>query len=284
MNNNHLKHGLLGLAALMLILNGCKKDDDDNPAPTTPVNEEEVITSLYLALVPMGGGDTAIFSFVDLDGDGGNAPVITPDTLVAGTTYSGSLLLLNESTTPADTISNEVAAEAEEHQFFFSTTGGSLSWDSYSDTDADGNPIGLVSQWSTNAAGSGTVQVVLRHLPDKFGANVSAGDITNARPPRAASVVAPRRPTRSIARRGTTVSWKSGSSWAGVPSVGFLVGSGNAPQCCHCSCADRVSPGEVCHAASIATVPGSYCAAPAMWIGGSSMGTTSPMSLVTRMS
>ena len=179
-NNNHLKHGLLGLAALMLILNGCKKDDDENPAPTTPVNEEEVITSLYLALVPMGGGDTAIFSFVDLDGDGGNAPVITPDTLVAGTTYAASLLLLNESATPADTISNEVAAEAEEHQFFFSTTGGSLSWDSYSDTDADGNPIGLVSQWSTNAAGSGTVQVVLRHLPDKFGANVSAGDITNA--------------------------------------------------------------------------------------------------------
>ena len=179
-NNNHLKHGLLGLAALMLILNSCKKDDDENPTPTTPVNEEEVITSLYLALVPMGGGDTAIFSFVDLDGDGGNAPVITPDTLVGGTQYTASILLLNESETPADTISNEVADEAEEHQFFFSTTGGSLSWDSYSDTDADGNPIGLVSQWSTHAAGSGELQVVLRHEPDKFGANVSAGDITNA--------------------------------------------------------------------------------------------------------
>ena len=37
-----------------------------------------------------------------------------------------------------------------------------------------------MSQWSTNAAGSGELQVVLRHEPDKFGANVSAGDITNA--------------------------------------------------------------------------------------------------------
>lgn len=172
---------VLGFASAMLVLGGCKKDDDDNPAPTAPPNEEEVITSLYLWLVPTGGGDTAIFSFVDLDGDGGNAPVITGDTLATGTDYVGTILLLNESEIPVDTISNEVAAEDAEHQFFFSTTGGALSWTGYGDADGDGNPVGLLSNWSTAAApGNGDLGVVLRHLPDKNAPSVSAGDITNA--------------------------------------------------------------------------------------------------------
>ncbi|MCB0793693.1 MAG: hypothetical protein KDB88_03060, partial [Flavobacteriales bacterium] len=171
---------IIGIAGSMLLLASCKKDKEDPVAPT-PVNEEELITSVYLRMWPTMGGDTAVFSFVDLDGDGGSAPVIVGDTLMPNTIYSSSILLLNESEMPVDTISNEVAQEAEAHQFFFSTTGGSLSWTAYSDADMNGDPIGLSATWNTAmSAGSGDLSVVLRHELDKSAVGVGGGDITNA--------------------------------------------------------------------------------------------------------
>src|SRR5690606_24397160 len=94
--------------------------DDDDPAP---VNEEEVITTLTATLIPMGGGTTITLQTRDLDGEGPNAPVITVSgPLVAGTTYNGSLLLLNETITPAEVINEEIEEESDEHQFFFQAT------------------------------------------------------------------------------------------------------------------------------------------------------------------
>lgn len=167
------------LALVIMALPACKDDDEDPPAPPS-VNEEELITTVRLTMVPALGGDTAVFDWLDLDGDGGNAPIIIGDTLVNGAVYNASLLLLNETGNPADTISNEVANEAEAHQFFFTTTGSGLSWTAYGDVDANGNPIGLASTWTTAGAGSGSLSVVLRHEPDKTATGVSNGDITNA--------------------------------------------------------------------------------------------------------
>lgn len=171
--------GAAMLALAIVALPGCKDDEEDPPAPPV-VNEEELITTVRLTMVPALGGDTAVFDWLDLDGDGGNTPIITGDTLVTGTVYNASLLLLNETENPADTISNEVADEAEAHQFFFATMGSGLTWTSYDDVDADGNPVGLASTWTTAGAGSGSISVVLRHEPDKTASGVSTGDITNA--------------------------------------------------------------------------------------------------------
>lgn len=186
-NNDHMiskstranKNLLLGSAVAIALAMGACKDEQDVPPPP-PANEEELITTVRVAMVPTLGGDTAVFNWLDLDGDGGNAPVITGDTLTPGTVYNAVVLLLNEVENPADTISNEVADEAEEHQFFFATTGSGLVWTSYADVDANGNPIGLLSTWTSSGAGSGELTVILRHQPDKSGAGVSAGDITNA--------------------------------------------------------------------------------------------------------
>lgn len=165
---------------MLFALAGCKKEKKETPNSNQPPNEEELITTVRAYFVHSVAGDTAEFSWVDLDGDGGNAPVITGDTLQAGSSYAVRLLLLNESESPADTISNEVAAEAEEHQFFFSASGGALGWISYADADANGMPIGLASAWATAAPGSGEITIILRHEPNKSAAGVSAGDITNA--------------------------------------------------------------------------------------------------------
>src|SRR5690606_19538945 len=99
------------IAFALFMLSAC--DDKE----VTPPNEEELITTLEVRLTPAGGGQDAVFLFRDLDGDGGQVPVIAVDTLVSGTMYTGRLTLLNESVAPPEDISDEVGEEAEDHQF-----------------------------------------------------------------------------------------------------------------------------------------------------------------------
>lgn len=164
---------LLGLLFLcVLAFSACEKEP-------VIVNEEEVVTTLNYTLTPDGGGTAITLSFVDLDGDGGNAPTITGGTLAANQTYQGRMELLNALETPAEDITAEIEAEDEDHQFFFQSTVPNLTVD-YTDQDADGNPVGLSSTVSTGAAASGTLTVILRHEPNKSGTGVAGGDITNA--------------------------------------------------------------------------------------------------------
>jgi hypothetical protein len=116
-----------------------------------------------------------------VDGDGGNAPVITSDTLTSGHQYLGSIQLLNESGAPVEDITEEVESEATQHQFFFEVTGADLTW-TYADADGNGKPVGLRTNWNAPAgpASSGSLKVTLRHEPDKNAPGVSDGDITNA--------------------------------------------------------------------------------------------------------
>ena len=122
------------------VLASCGKDDDDD---LIIPNEEEVITTLKYTLTPSGGGTAVVMTFRDLDGDGGNAPVITGGTLTPNTTYSAVITLLNETENPVDNITNEVAAEAEEHQFFYKATIIASTF-TYSDNDVNDNPINTI--------------------------------------------------------------------------------------------------------------------------------------------
>lgn len=160
------------LLALPLLLTSCDKDD-----PIIP-NEEELITTVNYTLTS-DDGQVVVLSFVDLDGDGDNLPTIMGGTLSANTVYSGSLELLNEAESPAEDITEEVQAEDDEHQFFFQSTIDGMVI-SYTDQDADGNPVGLKTNITTGAPNSGSLTVILKHEPVKDAAGVSAGDITNA--------------------------------------------------------------------------------------------------------
>lgn len=163
---------ILNILFGVLFLNSCK---DDDPVEE---NDEEVITTLTYTLTPTTG-DAVTLSFSDLDGDGGNDPVITGGTLQANMTYTGALDLKNESETPAESITEEIEEEDLEHQFFFTVAGANLTV-AYGDQDANGNPLGLATTLTTGDASTGTLQVVLRHEPDKSATGVSTGDITNA--------------------------------------------------------------------------------------------------------
>jgi len=158
----------------LFIVSGCKKEDNN------PINEEELITTVVATFTPSGGGSPAMFSFKDVDGSGGNTPVITNDTLAANTTYNLSILFLDESKTPADTISNEVFEEGDEHQLFFQVQSGLNLSVTYNDADVNFKPIGLSNTATTVGSSTGNLTVTLRHQPDKSAANVTTGDITNA--------------------------------------------------------------------------------------------------------
>ena len=166
---------LIGLLVIpVLFSTACDNDD-------APVNEEEVITTVRVTL--MGGGQTITLESKDLDGDGPNAPVLTPiggATLVAGTTYQGSTTFLNELENPAEDITVEVEEEGADHQVFYQLP-PSIGTVTYTDVDANGRPVGLnFTLVAGNSGSTGTLTVTLRHLPNKTASGVSGGDITNA--------------------------------------------------------------------------------------------------------
>jgi len=167
-----MKTTLLALLLIGTLITSC----DPDPIVDPPV---ELITTLTYTLTPEGGGDNVVLSFQDIDGDGGDAPVIVNGTLAANQVYTGSLDLLNESVDPSESITEEISEEDEDHQFFFATNVAGLAV-TYTDMDADGNPIGLASQLTTTDAGTGTLTITLLHKPMKSAAGVADGDLTNA--------------------------------------------------------------------------------------------------------
>ena len=77
-----MKKTLLMLS-FALFLGACGED------PVAP-NEEELITTLNLTLTPVAGGAAVVLTFQDLDGEGGNDPVITNGTIAANTNYNAT--------------------------------------------------------------------------------------------------------------------------------------------------------------------------------------------------
>ena len=165
--------------AITTILTACSNDNQ-----ATPVNEEELITTITAVFTPEGGGSAVTLNSRDLDGDGPNAPEITlSGPFAQNTTYNGIVAFTNESVNPAEDITAEIVAEAEDHQIFYQTT-GSLPDFIYSTTaenvDANGKPIGLETVFTTTTAATGVLKISLIHLPNKTAAGVAAGDPTNA--------------------------------------------------------------------------------------------------------
>lgn len=170
---------MLALGALSLVVISCKKDDL-KPSDDHDHNDSELITTLELKFSGKGvlGKDTTfVVTFNDPDGDGGNA-VTQFDTihLIKNSSYNVELTLLDKSKVPADTISNEVLAEANDHLFFYSSNPTSLVDVLITDKDSNGKNLGLKSTWTTTNAGTGKVKVKLMHQPGKKDGTSATGD------------------------------------------------------------------------------------------------------------
>jgi hypothetical protein len=147
-----------------LLLISCSDDD----TPPAQIDEEEVITTMIVTLTNNNTSQAIELRSQDLDGNGPEAPVIqVSDNLSVASTYTGTIELLNETISPAVMVHEEVLAEGDEHQFFFTQGGGLTVSTAYSDVDNNGNPIGLDFSLATTTPGQGTLTITLRHEPLK---------------------------------------------------------------------------------------------------------------------
>ena len=159
---------ILAVGVLSLVIISCKKDTI-KPTDSILTNENELITTLELKFSGKGvlGNDTTfVVTFNDPDGDGGKAATQF-DTihLLKNSSYNVALTLLDKSKTLADTISNEVLEEANDHLFFYSSNPTGLVNVIITDKDSNNKNLGLKSTWTTTNAGSGKVKVKLMHQP-----------------------------------------------------------------------------------------------------------------------
>ena len=173
--NTSNKLSLLFFVALFIaqssLYMGCIKKDD------TPNNEQELITTLVLVMTnTTNAADIRTFAFKDTDGDGGNEPTIDNINLPANTTYSVAVSILDESKTPADDITTEIAEEKNDHQLFFVPSTGLNLTNTYQDADDNNLPIGLSTRFATGAISTGILSVTLKHQPDIKDNNINTGE------------------------------------------------------------------------------------------------------------
>lgn len=171
--NNSPIFKLLSVILILLLVIGNFSCEKEVEIP----NEEELITNVDLILTSEDGTKTVTLSFEDLDGDGGNAPIINTVTLENNTIYFAELSLKNTLEDPAEDISAEVLEEGLDHQVFYES---SLLSVEYTDADSEGLPIGLKTKITTIGAGQSDLLVTLRHKPSKSEDGVASGSIENA--------------------------------------------------------------------------------------------------------
>ncbi|WP_425391708.1 hypothetical protein [Ekhidna sp.] len=153
---------------------GCSDDDDHDHDH----DGEEAINEVVLTFTPTGSGNEVSATWFDPDADGTENPTIGTIDLVAGVTYTLDIELSN--TLEGEDKTSEIAAEADEHMFFFAFTNdifsdptGNGNIDNrsdavnYEDEDDNGLPLGLETSWTTGSstASSGTFQIILKHQP-----------------------------------------------------------------------------------------------------------------------
>lgn len=165
---------------LILALAGCA--DTTRPAD---LHEGEVITTVGLRFVPTDGGAEVVATWTDPEGDG--APVVDPIVLDVASDYELQISFRDELSQPPEDLTDEIAAEAEEHQVFATGTAvqgpatgenaEAIVTQAYLDADADGFPVGLLHAITPIGPGSGELVLTLRHLPVEGGVPVKTGSL-----------------------------------------------------------------------------------------------------------
>lgn len=174
---NNLNKILLMAFAMAITVSACKKDGDDVTKPTD-TNDEELITTVKFLITDTDSPNTQyVFQYRDVDGLGGNAPSIDTIKLKADKVYAVEILLLDETKTPFDTVSNEVKKESDEHLFVFEPSSSNINVTINDfDTNIPPMPLGLVSTWSIGASINTSIKVSLKHQPGIKNGDPSRGE------------------------------------------------------------------------------------------------------------
>lgn len=164
------------LVASALLTNCSKKEEIPKE-----VIEGEVINVAIITLKPENKAfETVVLTSNDPDGNGPIPPAVTVvGDLMTNAVYNGSVELRNELEEEVEIITEEVKEKAEEHQFFYTSTGDFVTF-KYADKDNNDLPVGLDFTVTTKNAGEGSISVILKHEPVKDADGVAEGDVKNA--------------------------------------------------------------------------------------------------------
>lgn len=167
----NLKNRIYLFIFASVLIVACKKNDGKDATNPPVTNTQEQITTVILI-----GNDSSnqfTVTWEDLDGAGGNAPVIDSLLLDTGIQYTVSVLLLDKTKTPWDTISHEVEEKKNVHQFFYTPSSSLTDKMTIAILDFDNNtpslPVGLRFAMNTQAAAGfglpvqGSLRMVLSH-------------------------------------------------------------------------------------------------------------------------
>lgn len=157
MNNKTILAALFGFIILLSV--ACKKEKEHEE------HENELITTVELSFVKTGTSETSVFTWADVDGPGGQNPVIDDIVLEANAEYSFTVRFLDQSKNPEEDITEEIEEEGEHHRVYYIPHNISLTF-SELNKDDDGITLGLYGKVLTGSTGSGRLQLILRHYPN----------------------------------------------------------------------------------------------------------------------
>jgi hypothetical protein len=143
------------LVGSTIMFSACKKTDEQ---PQENIN-----------LVKLKVGN-ATFTWSDIDGAGGKAPVIDTMRLAVNVNATFAVELFDGSVSPAKDLTPEVISEKNDHLFDYLVTGAKLVVSNFS-KDANGKDFGQSGTMNTANASTGTLRIVLKHLPNKSASN-----------------------------------------------------------------------------------------------------------------
>ena len=189
-SNVFKNYRLMSLLLAALFIASCSDDDDATPPEE---DELEVITDVTLVFTnTQDPNDVVMASAEDPDGEGVMELIVDGDIdLTEGVTYDLTFEILNAlDADDVEDIGEEILEEDNEHQIFFGFTDGAFGSPmgdgnidtasdlvNYNDEDENGNPVGLVTQWTAgDVSADGTFRVRLQHQPDLKSATTTSED------------------------------------------------------------------------------------------------------------
>ena len=152
-----LYRSLVVFSTIVLIsLSACKKDE---------VDEQENLNVLKIKI----GSNT--FTWSDTDGAGGAAPKIDTIRLTPNGSFASEVVIQDGSASPVKDFTPEIIAEKNDHLFIYKTAGNV----SVTDLSMDGNgkAFGQTVTVKTTAAGTGSMNIILKHLANKSASDPS---------------------------------------------------------------------------------------------------------------
>lgn len=152
---------LITLVSIALLA-GCSEDShgpDDH-------GEQEVINRVEFETLEVNSTTRVTYVWEDADGPGGNNPNrIDTIKLDSSVSYTGTIRMYNTTVDPRIDVTAEIVARKDEHQFFFTVSGGVLTI-SPGDIDSRGLPVGLTTVIAPAKKGAGELTIELSHYDD----------------------------------------------------------------------------------------------------------------------